>query len=328
MSASRNPMAMSRDGLLPKNFEKVNERFGTPHFSIISTSVFMIIVILFLGIENLVKTASTIKILLFLSVNLSLIVMRESKIANYQPKFRAPFYPWLQILGIAGYVFLIIMMGSVTLMVTAAFIGCAMLWYLGYVRPRIRRESALMYVVERITDRQIVDDTLRDELREVVKEREEIIEDEFDRLVKDALILDFEDVMSFDDFIKIAADELSKKHNVPPKKFIQLFIEREKQSCTALRPGLAIPHIIIDGKNEFDVLLVRAKQGIIFPDAPEPVHIIFVLVGTRDMRHSHLRALMAIAQIAQQHDFDERWLSAATTKDLRDIMLLGQRKRH
>jgi mannitol/fructose-specific phosphotransferase system IIA component (Ntr-type) len=147
-------------------------------------------------------------------------------------------------------------------------------------------------------------------------------------LVKDALILNFEDQMSFDDFIKIAADELSKRHDVPPKKFRQLFIEREKQSCTALRPGLAIPHIIIDGKNEFDVLLVRAKQGIIFPDAPEPVHIVFVLVGTRDMRHSHLRALMAIAQVAQQHDFDEKWLSAATTKDLRDIMLLGERKRH
>jgi hypothetical protein len=46
------------------------------------------------------------------------------------------------------------------------------------------------------------------------------------------------------------------------------------------------------------------------------------------MRHSHLRALMAIAQIAQQHDFDEKWSSAATTKDLRDIMLLGTRKRH
>ncbi len=328
MAASRNPMAMSRDGLLPKNFEKVNKRFGTPHFSIIITSLFMIIVILFLGIENLVKTASTIKILLFLSVNLALIVMRESKIANYQPKFRVPLYPWLQIFGIAGYVFLIIMMGSITLLVTAVFIVCTLLWYVAYVRPRIRRESALMYVVERITDRQIVTDTLRDELREVVKEREEIIEDEFDHLVKDALIFDFEDEMSFDEFIKVAADELHKRHKVPPGRFMQLFIEREKQSCTALRPGLAIPHIIIDGEKEFDMLVVRAKQGIIFPDAPEPVHIVFVLVGTRDMRHSHLRALMAIAQIAQQHDFDEKWLNAASTKDLRDIMLLGKRKRH
>lgn len=328
MAASRNPMAMSRDGLLPKNFERINPKYGTPHFSIIFTSVFMIVVILFLGIENLIKTASTLKILLFLSVNLALIVMRESKIQNYQPKFQAPLYPWLSIIGIAGYISLIFMMGSITLWVTAVFVACSLLWYLLYVRPRTRRESALMYVVERITDRQIVTDTLRDELREVVKEREEIIEDEFDHIIKDALILDFDQKMHFNEFIDIASEELSHRVGVKKEKFIQLFIEREKQSCTALRPGLAIPHIIIEGQDKFDVLLVRAKQGIIFPDAPEPVHIVFVLVGTSDRRRSHLRALMAIAQIAQQRDFDEQWLAAGTTRDLRDIILLGERKRH
>jgi len=328
MAASRDPMAMSRDGLLPKHFEKVNSRHGTPHFSIIFTTGFMILVILFLDIENLVKTASTIKILLFLSVNLALIVMRESKIQNYQPKFRAPLYPWLQIMGIAGYISLIFMMGRITLLVTAIFVASSFFWYLFYVRPHTRRESALMYVVERITDRQIVTDSLRDELREVVKEREEIIEDEFDHTIKDALILDLDRKMHFNEFIQIASEELSKRIGVTKDRFIKLFNEREKQSCTALRPGLAIPHIVIDGENKFDVLLVRSKDGIIFPDAREPVHIVFVLVGTRDRRRSHLRALMAIAQIAQHHEFDDKWLSAPTTKDLRDIILLGTRKRH
>lgn len=185
-----------------------------------------------------------------------------------------------------------------------------------------------MYVVERLTDRQIVTDTLRDELREVIKEREEIIEDEFDHIIKDALILDFEQEMQFSEFIDIASEELSRRTGIPKAKYIQLFNEREKQSCTALRPGLAIPHIIIEGENKFDVLLVRSREGIIFPDAEEPVHIVFALIGTRDRRRSHLRALMAIAQIAQQVHFDEKWLKAPSTKDLRDIILLGQRKRH
>ncbi|MCK4941741.1 amino acid permease, partial [candidate division WOR-3 bacterium] len=236
MSASRYPLAMSRDEILPVFFSKINKRFNTPHSAIILTTVIMVITILFLDLEVLVKAASTMLLLLYMSANLAIIVMRESRLQNYQPSFRAPLYPYLQIVGIIGYFFLIYDMGLLTLSMTAIFIGCALLWYLGYVRPRIRRESALMYVVERITDRQIVTDMLRDELREVVKEREEIIEDEFDHLVKDALILDFENEMSFDEFIKIAADELGKRHDVLPKKFIKLFIEREKQSCTALRP--------------------------------------------------------------------------------------------
>jgi len=327
MSAARYPLAMSRDHIMPKFFLKVNNRFRTPHIAILATSAFMILIILFLNLKVLIEAASTMLLLLYMSANLAVIIMRESKLHNYQPSFRSPLYPYIQIIGIIGYGFLIYDMGKDTLLITAIFILCAVLWYLFYVRQRISRESALMYVVERITDRKIVTDSLRDELREVVKEREEIIEDEFDKLVKDALILDFDEKIHFDDFIKIAADKLSQRTGLKPKSLIELFIEREKQSCTALRPGLAIPHIIISGKKKFDVLLVRAKQGIIFPDAPEPVHIVFVLVGTQDMRNFHLRALMAIAQIAQRHDFDKKWLEARKIEDLRDIMLLGKRQR-
>jgi hypothetical protein len=37
---------------------------------------------------------------------------------------------------------------------------------------------------------------------------------------------------------------------------------------------------------------------------------------------------MAIAQISQDPDFDKTWHKAGTTEDLRDIVLLGKRKRH
>jgi len=54
---------------------------------------------------------------------------------------------------------------------------------------------------------------------------------------------------------------------------------------------------------------------------------IFVLVGTRDKRNLHLRALAAIAQIAQDESFDQKWLTARNTDELRDIVLLAERKR-
>jgi APA family basic amino acid/polyamine antiporter len=328
MSASRYPLAMSRDSILPRFFSYVNKRFKTPHSAVIVTTLIMMVTIIFLDLEVLVEAASTMLLLLYMSANLSVIVMRESKLQNYQPSFRAPLYPFLQIIGILGYLFLIYDMGMITLLMTAVFVLCALVWFFIYVRPRINRESAIMYVVERITDRQIVTDSLRDELREVVKEREEIIEDEFDHIIKEAMILDLERRMQFSEFIQVASEQLTGRLGIPKERFIRLFNEREKQSCTALRPGLAIPHIVIEGTDKFDVLLVRSREGITFPDAVEPVHIIFVLVGTRDRRRSHLRALMAIAQIAQHHDFDKKWLSARTTTDLRDIMLLGKRKRH
>jgi len=327
MSASRYPLAMSRDHIVPAFFTKIHKKFKTPHIAIMSTTLFMVGIISFLDLEVLIEAASTMLLLLYISANFAVIVMRESKLQNYQPSFRSPLYPYVQVIAILGYGFLIYDMGRDTLLITAIFIGCTILWYLIYVRPRISRESALMYVVERITDRQMVTDTLKQELREIVKEREEIIEDEFDHFVKHSLILDLEEKIHFDDFIRIASEKLSERLGISPHTLIELFIEREEQSCTALRPGLAIPHIVIQGEKKFEILMVRAREGIIFPDASEPVYIVFVLIGTRDMRNLHLRALMAIAQITEQHEFDKKWCAAKTVEDLRDIILLGKRKR-
>jgi len=327
MSASRYPLAMSRDHIMPIFLRKVSKRFQTPYVAIILTTLFMICIILFLDLYILVEAASTMLLLLFMSANLAVIVMRESKLQNYLPSFRSPFYPYIQIAGIIGYGFLIFDMGKHTLLITAIFIIIAIAWYFTYVRRKISKDSALMFVVERVTDRQISTGSLREELREIIKEREEIIEDEFDSLIKKAAVIDIPDQIGFNDFVKIASEELDQRLQISTEKLIQLFIEREKQSCTALRPGLAIPHIIIDGEKKFDILLVRAKQGILFPDAAEPVHIVFALIGSKDMRNFHLRALMSIAQITEQHGFDNQWLKAKTTQDLRDIVLLGKRTR-
>ncbi|MEA3305580.1 MAG: amino acid permease [Candidatus Omnitrophota bacterium] len=327
LSASRSPMAMSRDNLLPGFFGRVNRRFGTPHISIFTTCIFVIIVILFLDLENLVKTASTLMLILFMFVNLSVIIMRESKIQNYRPSFRSPLYPWLQIAAILAYGFLIFEMGRVPLIITAVFIAVCFLWYLFYVSVRTKRRAAIMHIVERITAREMAGSTLGGELREILRERDEIIEDRFDRLIKDAVIIDIGRSVSVNEAFRQIADALSKRLDTGSGDIFRLFKEREELSSTVIQPGMAIPHIIIDANHKFDILLIRCKDGIIFPGAPEPVRTMFVLVGSMDERNYHLRALMAIAQIAQEKDFEKKWLAARNIEELRDVILLSSRKR-
>jgi len=327
LTASRDSLAMSRDYLLPKFFQRIDRKSKTPRFSIIFTAAFMIMVILFLSLENLVKTASTLMILLFLFVNMSLIVMRESKIASYRPKFRAPLYPWIQILGIAGYGFLIFEMGAVPLSITALFIAGALCWYLLFARNKVRRQAALLHVIERITAKELVEPTLPEELKEIIVERDEIVEDRFDHLIKEAVVLDLEGSVPHDEFFQKVGNLLAGKLGIEPEKLARLFIKREEESHTIIRPGLAIPHIIIEGKHKFNILLARAKEGIIFPGADTPVDTVFVLVGTQDERNFHLRALAAIAQTVQDEEFDKNWQAARNSDELRDIVLLAERKR-
>ncbi|MHC4552342.1 MAG: APC family permease, partial [Planctomycetota bacterium] len=87
-AASRSPLAMSRDHLMPERLSHISKRFGTPHLSIMLTCGFMIFAVVFLELEMLVKTASTMMILLFILDNASVIFMRESKILSYRPRFR------------------------------------------------------------------------------------------------------------------------------------------------------------------------------------------------------------------------------------------------
>jgi len=287
----------------------------------------MIIVILFLDLENLVKTASTLMLILFMFVNLSVIIMRESKIQNYQPTFRSPLYPWLQIAAIVAYGFLIFEMGETPLIITGVFIGICCLWYLFYVSARAKRRSAIMHIVERITAREMAGSTLAGELREIVRERDEIVEDRFDRLIKNAIIIDIKRPLSAYEAFKQISNELSKRIDVDSGEIFELFKAREELSSTVIQPGLAIPHIIVDGNHKFDIILVRCKDGITFPSAPDPVKTMFVLIGSMDERNYHLRALMAIAQIAQEKDFEKKWLEARNIEQLRDVILLSSRTR-
>jgi APA family basic amino acid/polyamine antiporter len=327
LSASRNPLAMSKDHLLPPFFSKVNVKLQTPVVSILITSLFMMLVITFLDIESLVKIASTMMLLLFSFVNISVILMRASKIVTYKPTFKAPFYPYLQFIGIAIYLSLIIEMGMLPLLITAGFFFIALIWYLLYSKTRNLQQSALIHIVERVTARDIRSTKLTDELREILLQRDEIVEDRFDRIMKEALIIDLDRRMDFAELFRVLAEAFGERFGISPATVRELLEQRERDSTTAVHTGLAIPHIVIEGKEKFDIILVRSKEGIDFGTHMQPVNIVFALAGTRDERNFHLQALMAIAQILQNKDFLNNWVKVDGVEDLRNLILLAQRVR-
>ena len=327
LTASRSPMAMSHDGLLPAALQRVSRRFGTPWVSILLTAAFMIAVIAGLPIAELVKAASTMMLMLFVLVNLAVVIMRHSGIQNYRPLYRSPFYPWLQVAGIAVYLLLIADMGTVPLLVTGLFLLVGVAWYVFYVGTRIARESALVYLVKGIVSRDIYRSRLEEELKQIALERDEVVHDRFDQLISACEILDLPGSVTADELFARSAAALAPRLGMREADLLDALRQREAQSSTVIQPGLAIPHLIIDGTRRFDVLLVRCRDGAVFPGRAQPVHAAFILVGTRDERNYHLRALMAIAHIVQEDGFLDRWRAAPSVEHLRDIVLLSGRQR-
>ncbi|MDD5063622.1 MAG: amino acid permease [Phycisphaerae bacterium] len=326
MTAARSLVPLSNDGLMPEIIGRINPRFRTPQNALIVTAAF-IIFSLFLKLEILVEAASVVLILTNILACLSVIILRESRIQNYRPTFRVPLYPWMQIAGIIGFCFIILKMGKEALFVSLLLIVAGTFVYWFYGRIRTKREYALLHLIERVTSRELTSHSLQKELREIIRHRDEIVRDRFDRIAERCVVLDIDRTVSVDEFFRLASGQLSGRLGVRETDIYQRLSDREKESSTVLSDSLAIPHIVIEGEHAFDVLIARCKEGIVFSDTHRRVQAIFVIAGSRDERNFHLYSLSAIAQIVQDPNFEKRWLTAKDVEAIRDIVLLGQRKR-
>ncbi len=327
LGASRYPLALSRDNLLPKFLGKINNRFKSPHNAIILTG-FMIAVSLFMKLDIIIKAASSVLILTYIFSCLANIIMRESRLQNYKPQFKAPLYPWVQVFGICGFIFLLIEIGKDALLISVALIVFGFLIYWIFGRIKARREFALLHLIERITAKELTGHSLETELKEVIRERDDIVGDRFDQMIEHSVVLDLDEELSLGEFFRAAVKPLTERVDVDENILFDLLVERENESSTALGPGFAIPHIVIQGEKKFDILIARSRKGVRFSDDAPGVTAVFFLIGTKDERNFHLRALSAIAQIIQDPDFEKKWMSAKNSEVLRDIVLLGERRRH
>ncbi|MFC6838135.1 amino acid permease [Halomarina ordinaria] len=148
LSSSRYPFAMSRDRLVPPSLSAVSDRFGTPVNSITLTGVVLLLLIAFVPILEIAKLASAFQIMVFALINLAVVAFREGS-AEYDPEFTSPLYPWMQVFGAVTGVALLTQMGPIALGGAALIIVGSVVWYVGYVRPRVRREGAATDAIRR-----------------------------------------------------------------------------------------------------------------------------------------------------------------------------------
>lgn len=326
MSASRYLLSLSRDGLIPPFLGRVNAKFGTPHVSILVTGAFMTAA-LFLKLEMLVKAASTVLLLTFIFSNLCVVVLRESRLLNYQPMFRAPLYPWIQIAGTLGLLLVLLEMGTDALLISMLLVFGGLLFYWLYGRIKSEREYALLHLIERLSDRELSKGVLESELKEIIRERDQLCIDRFEEVTERAVVLDVTGRFHQEPFFRHLAEKLDGAFGLQSEFILKSLVKRETTGSTVILPGFALSDIIVDGKNVFEMILVRAKDGVIFTEESSPIHAFFLLIASANERNFYLRAVTSIAQIIQAPNFKRQWSNAKAPAGLRDLILLGPRQR-
>ena len=331
LSASRYPLAMSRDHLLPRRFRELG-KFGTPFYSIILTLVTMVMILVLFDPMRIAKLASAFQLLMFALVCLAVIVMRESKIPSYDPGYRSPFYPWMQIAGIVAPFYLIFEMGALSISFSVGLIMVSSLWYRYYARDRVARTGAIYHVFERLGRHRHPD--LATELRVIVREKGLREEDPFDDIVIRSLVFDLADESSFENVVEQVAESMAPRLHLAPAEIMAQIMEGTRIGATPVTHGVALPHFRTDRIAQTEMALVRCRKGVqmrtydplTHEEADEVcIHAIFFLVSPESNPTQHLRILARIAERVDEASFAVEWDQAGDEHELRDSLLHDDR---
>lgn len=320
LAASRYPLAMGRDRLLPQRFARLSGR-GTPIFSILVTMALMIFAIVVLDESAIAKVASAFQLIIFMLVNLSVIVMRESHIEYYDPIYRTPFYPYMQMLGILASVFLLTYIGADALALTMAVVVVSTLWYVYYGSQRVQRHGALFHWLSRLGERRY--EGIEHELRQIMKEKGLRNEDPFSEVVARASVIDNNGCTTLTEAAHKAVQLFSQIEPHVLDNGIQPFLDSVDTNGSLISGLAALPNARLAGISHTEMVIVRSREGIMLPTNghEQKVHALFFVASPKDQTGQHLRLLAELAHQVEQDDFIDDWLRADDWHELKEILL-------
>ena len=330
LSASRYPLAMSRDHLIPSKLAKLTVR-NIPHYGIAVTVILIILLVLTLDIARIAKLASAFQLLMFALICLAVVVMRESQIEAYDPGYRSPFYPWMQIFGVFSPLWLIAEMGALPILFSLGLVTLGTVWYFAYAQNRVVRSGAIYHLFARLGEQRF--EGLDRELRGIMKEKGVREEDPFDEVVARAQVMEFTKEHQFGEITRQVAIEFERNLGVDGKKLEQGFLEGSRIGATPISNGAALPHIRLPDLKLAEMVIVRVNE-LCFVEAPDfsgkislqgPIHAFFYLISPRENPGQHLRILAQIAGRIDDENFLKDWLDASDEQELKEILLRDER---
>ncbi len=329
MAASRYPLAMGRDRLVPDIFTQIG-RYSTPTMGILATGVMMILTILFADVVMVAKLGSAFQLIIFGLINLCVIVMRESQLKYYHPGFRSPFYPWVQIAGLIIPVWLIAEMGWFPSLMSTILVVICIIWYRFYARGRVNRYGAVHHVFERLG--RVRNDSVDIELRTILGEKGLLEEDVYEEVIARAAVLDYTKPMTFEDIVREVCREIGNLEDIDEDELIAAFATEASAGLMPVAHGIAAPNMRHPDVEHPRMIIVRTHQGVEI-DLPEsgrieldePVQAFIFLVSPSRPLGAHLRSVAQIATTADRPEFLQEWAACKNDTELRSLLLRDER---
>lgn len=126
-------MSMSRDGLIPRVFEKVSPRTSTPVAGTLIVALVFALPAAFAPLDAVMNLCTIGTLAIMAAVNIAVIALRRRE-PGLARTFRVPLYPVVPVLGVGFCLYLMYETGWTTWIQFAAFLVVGLLVYLAYGR--------------------------------------------------------------------------------------------------------------------------------------------------------------------------------------------------
>jgi PTS system nitrogen regulatory IIA component len=114
------------------------------------------------------------------------------------------------------------------------------------------------------------------------------------------------------------ADGLAANHqSLDKNRVLEVLLERERISTTAIGEGVAIPHGKLPGVERVLGIFARSPGGVDFASLDGgPTHLFFVLIAPENAAADHLKALARISRLLKDDGFRRRLMEGQTSQEI------------
>ncbi|MEU9454371.1 amino acid permease [Streptomyces sp. NPDC048277] len=126
-------MSMSRDGLIPRVFERVSPRTATPVAGTLIVAVVFALPAAFAPLDAVMNLCTIGTLAIMAVVNIAVIALRRRE-PGLARTFRVPLHPFVPLLGVGFCLYLMYETGWTTWLQFAVFLAVGLLVYVGYGR--------------------------------------------------------------------------------------------------------------------------------------------------------------------------------------------------
>ena len=105
------------------------------------------------------------------------------------------------------------------------------------------------------------------------------------------------------------------------KKVVKALMDREELGSTGIGASVAVPHAKHDAISDLVCAFGRSRKGINFDALDgEPVHIVFLLLSSKNASAAHLEALAFISRLVRDENFVRLLREAKDGGELRELL--------